>query len=1216
MSFRDDHGLDRAVLLVFAVLSLSAAGVAAAVVAGQRTHALAEASDEALGTCRVKAEQFAGWHRERLGDARVILADRYLARGLLERIREGDGPPGTGTARYWMRGLAEQYGYRNVLLLDGEGRLVSAVIPEDPRLHPAGRTPPDSVWFNDLARDPATGRIRSEISVPLADPPGSPPGGWVVLRMEPDHCLFTTLTEWPESTQVGTTLLARLEGDSVTCLAAPRTGEDAVRVLRLPRSRSGLPAVRAALGYRGALAGPGLDGRPALAGAARVPGTSWAMVTVMDRAAILAPVVRQASEVAALLIAALLGAGYLLTLAARNRERHYHLTMERGERERTALTRHYELFARHSTDVIILADETGSMLDVNDRAEEVYGYSRAELLGRSFQMLRPPEARVSLEEYLRPLWEQGSVRIETVHQRRDGSRIPVDVSVGLIVVDGRPFFQGIVRDMSEWAASRDQLRESETRFRAAAERFPGILAIFDSELRYTYANGTAQELSGMPLERALGRTNEEVFPEEFYAPFLPLLKACRDTGRPQQAEGDVRLQGRWFRMEIHVVPIPGADGRPNEILGFAYDLTALARAEEAARAKEQSLALALRAARAGAWSGDPATGRVSWDDRTCELFGVRPGSFGGTMEDFLLHVHQADRESVAREMQQYLARGGEFSLEFRVPDGRGGDRWLSNMGEVVLDPDGSQVSLSGITMDVTERKSAFENLRKLARAVDCSPVSVLITDAEGVIEYVNPRFCETSGYSAGEVLGQNPRILNSGRQDKAFYGDLWSTVTAGREWHGEFWNRRKNGELFAERAAIAPVVDDGGVITHFVGLKEDVTQIRELEEQFRQAQKMEAVGRLAGGVAHDFNNLLTVIGGFTTMAMRSVQDGSPAHSNLLEVLRASERAANLTRQLLAFSRRQVQSPRVLNLNELLTDMTAMIRRLIGEEITLRTSFAPDLGRIKADPGQIEQVLLNLVVNARDAVGGPGTVEILTGHGSVDEEFAARHPGAAPGPHVVLTVRDTGCGMDTETRAHIFEPFFTTKGPDKGTGLGLATLYGIVQQSRGAVEVESEPGAGTAFRIYLPVCAEAPVARRRPDSSAGWGSGNGSILVVEDNDGVRELVRETLTAAGYRVAAVSGAGPALALAEESGRDFDLLLTDLVMPEVDGCELADRITASRPGLAVLFMSGYPDQTLSRHGLDAGDAPFIRKPFAPAELVERVHAVIAAGRLRKAG
>jgi PAS domain S-box-containing protein len=510
--------------------------------------------------------------------------------------------------------------------------------------------------------------------------------------------------------------------------------------------------------------------------------------------------------------------------------------------------------------------------------------------------------------------------------------------------------------------------------------------------------------------------------------------------------------------------------------------------------------------------------------------------------------------------------------------------------------------------DITERKRAEAEHLRLVTAIEQSAEAVMITNTAGDIEYVNPAFSHITRYSREEVLGQNARILKSGHQDQELYHQLWATILQGKNWQGELINRRKDGSLYTEQMSIAPVRGEHGTLTHFIATKQDVTARKQLEQQFVQAQKMEAVGRLAGGVAHDFNNLLTIINGYAHLLMERSSPEDSRRGLFEEILIAGERAATLTRQLLAFSHRQVMEARVLDLNSVLADTEKMLRRLIREDVEMVVMLKPGLGLVKVDPGQIEQVIMNLAINASDAMPQGGKLLIETSSVEIEKDKARSRPNMAPGKYLMVAVSDTGCGMDLETQAHIFEPFFTTKEKGKGTGLGLATVYGIVEQSGGFIWVYSEPGQGSTFKIYFP-CIEGSVpmaepAKVRPPKRA---NGHEIVLVVEDEIGVRMLVCETLKSKGYKVLEADGALQALEMAKQHTKPIHLLLTDVVMPEVGGKELANRLSTLHPETKVLYMSGYTDDAIVRHGILTGSMAFLQKPFTPNALVQKIREVL---------
>ncbi len=508
--------------------------------------------------------------------------------------------------------------------------------------------------------------------------------------------------------------------------------------------------------------------------------------------------------------------------------------------------------------------------------------------------------------------------------------------------------------------------------------------------------------------------------------------------------------------------------------------------------------------------------------------------------------------------------------------------------------------------EVTERVRAEFNRALLATAVDQAGEAVVVTALDGTIEYVNPAFERMSLHRAEDVRGKTPRILKSDRHEPDTFSSLWSTILAGKVWSGRLVNRRADGTSFEVDEVIAPVRAPDGTITNFVALLHDVTREHQLEEEVRQAQKMEAVGRLAGGIAHDFNNLLTAVIGYAELIASALDRGERVNEEIDEILRAAKRAASLTQQLLAFSRRQVLKPRVLDLNEVVNGLTRMLRRLIPENVTIQAVLDPTIEPIKADPGQMEQVMLNLAINARDAMPSSGQLTLVTEAVTLARTTLVGHDAMPPGEYVRLSVRDTGHGMDAGTLAHVFEPFFTTKGVGKGTGLGLATVYGIVRQSGGGIEVRSAVGQGTTFEMLFPTCPRATDAAKRP-SPVPTSEPARTLLLVEDESSVRAVVSKVLRASGYRVLEAQDGVEALALVREHLSTLDALITDVVMPRMSGPELVSRVCAERPSLPVLFMSGHVDAAVSGHELPTG-AAFLPKPFEPDTLRRAMHNLLS--------
>ncbi len=502
-----------------------------------------------------------------------------------------------------------------------------------------------------------------------------------------------------------------------------------------------------------------------------------------------------------------------------------------------------------------------------------------------------------------------------------------------------------------------------------------------------------------------------------------------------------------------------------------------------------------------------------------------------------------------------------------------------------------------------------DTLRKLWCSVEQLADTVIIMDRTGVMEYVNPAFEALTGYSRQEAIGQTLGMLKSEQQAGEVYEEMWNTVLSGSVFRGIVMNRKKNGQTLIVEKVLSPLREGDGPITHFVCTCRDITERRKLESELQQSQKMDAIGRLAGGVAHDFNNLLLVISAYAELMLDSLAGEHPLRRNVNEIMTASRRAADLTRQLLAFGRKQMQLLQVLDLNTVIGEITGMLPRLIGEDIELVFVPGEDLGKVKADPIQIEQIVMNLAANARDAMPGGGRLTIETATVRVDESYVQRHSMVPPGDYVLLTVTDSGQGIAAEHLPHIFEPFYTTKEAGKGTGLGLATVYGIVKQNGGFVWVYSEPGLGTTFKVYLPRVQSLSGEVRTTKPSEDSPGGCETVLLVEDEASVRQASRQFLAQSGYTVLEASDGEDALRVSRKHGGTIHLMVTDVVMPRMGGPRLAERLAEERPDMKVLFVSGYAENTVLQHGTIDVTTRFLQKPFSLKALARKVREVLEA-------
>lgn len=685
-----------------------------------------------------------------------------------------------------------------------------------------------------------------------------------------------------------------------------------------------------------------------------------------------------------------------------------------------------------------------------------------------------------------------------------------------------------------------------------------------------------------------------------------------------------RKDGSIFDVEVSAQYYAGEDGR---IFAFLRDITEQKRAE-LALLQEQGLyedlvnalpagAYRLRARIRGEWRTDTwrtmAQSQYSLDfasDRFCAILGITHQTLAadpGVVSDL---IHPADKEDFDARNAQAMRDFKPFVWEGRIITNQQ-TRWL-HFESLPRMTDCETVLWTGIAYDITELKETAQALRErkeqLRVIFNTSQAGIILVGSQGTILLANNRMAEMFGMSFSQLVGSSyadhlhpaERELGDERMKQLIRGDIQSVAL-------ERHYLRADGSTFWGFLSGKRIENPDGTLRALVGIIADLTEQKKLQEQLSQAQKMESVGRLAGGVAHDFNNMLSVILGHTELAGKKVADAPPLREHLEQIQMAAERSAAIVRQLLAFARKQTVTPSLLDLNETVESMLKMLRRLIGENIDLVWRPGKGLWSVRMDPAQIDQILANLCVNARDAVADVGRITIETGNVSVDKAFCSAQSGFGPGEYLLLTVSDDGCGMEQETLKNIFEPFFTTKGVGQGTGLGLATVYGIVKQNAGCIDVDSEPGHGTIFKIYLPRDPGKEEQEQTTRPMEPVSRGQETILLVEDEPAILDLGKQLLEMQGYQVLAASTPSEALRLAAEHSGEIHLLLTDVIMPGMDGKELARKLLSLYPGLKQVFMSGYTADVIAHHGvLDAG-MQFLQKPFSLDALMTQVRAAL---------
>jgi two-component system, cell cycle sensor histidine kinase and response regulator CckA len=886
---------------------------------------------------------------------------------------------------------------------------------------------------------------------------------------------------------------------------------------------------------------------------------------------------------------------------------------KQAEAELQASRERYRMLVENLNEVVYTMDLSGVFTYMSPVIERLSQYRAADFVGRScldFVHLGDRDGlKQALDNVLNGEMKPSEFRVLD----KDGAVRYFHNSSRLLRENGQPTgVFGLLTDITERRAAEHALRLSDSRYRAVVEAQTDLILRVRPDGTRTFVNEAMCRYWGETREQLLGRDSwQYIHPDDrdahrhHIAALTPDHPSAVNERRAIHRSGEVRWQ-QWIDRGIFA-----ADGTLAEIQSVGRDITEQKQAQEALRESTARLRAIFDSAPIGIALVDLEGHPMECNPASLALLGYTAAEL--QQMRFTEYTHPEDAALDWAQYQHLIAgQIDEYEMDKRYIRKDGRVIWARLTCTLLRDAEGRPRFSLGMTEDITERRLVEEAIResraRLQAMFDRAAIGVVLTDPQGLVMQSNPAVQQMLGYSAEEFARMTfDQFTHPDDVDESLrcYGRLM-----GGEIDRFQLDKRylpKSGGVIYGRVTVSSVRDAAGQPQFAIAMIEDVTEHKRLEDQFRQAQKMETVGRLAGGVAHDFNNLLTAISGYGSLARRSLPVDHSARADIDQVLKAAERAATLTKRLLAFSRRQIIALQVTNLNELILDMDKMLRRLIHEDIELRTVPDPDLGQVKVDPGQIEQVVVNLVVNARDAMPGGGKLTIETANTTVDEPFVEQHIGATPGEYVLLTVSDTGTGMTDEVKAHLFEPFFTTKEVGKGTGLGLATVYGIVKQHGGNVYVHSEPGQGTIVKLYLPRADQPAEPARKAEEVAPQIGGGETILVAEDEPLVRALAVRVLTDLGYQVLEAADGPTALKLAESHPGAIDLLVTDVIMPQMNGKVLHERLAVVRPGLKALFVSGYADHAIVHHGMLDGGLAFLQKPFTSARLAQKVRELL---------
>ncbi len=1152
----------------------------------------------------LKAGQIWQWRRERLANARKASGSPFFQRAL-ETWRAA--PENLDLRADWRLRLKleqEAHGYADVLLLDPEGRILLAA-SDDPEPVDvltqqaiaaafAGRGP----VLADFHRSPQ-GHIYLDAVAPIHDAAGAPLAV-LVLRSAAASDLYPLIQTWPTPSRSAETLLVRREDDTVVYLNELRHQTKTALSLRTPLTQSNLPSARAALGQEGFFQGQDYRGMEVLADLRPVPDSPWFLVAKVDVEEVLAEARYRAGMVTLFVFLAILLAGAVTAIAYRRRQTGLYRDLYQLERRRREGQEEYRTALYSIGDAVIVTDPEGRVRQMNPAAERLTGWPEAEAHGRPlediFRIIHEETRAVAASPVQRVLREGRVIELanQTLLVARDGTERPIADSGAPIHAESGALI-GVVlvfRDQTEERAAREEIRRNEARLRSLASilQYPATslqdfldyalneaIQLTDSKIGYLYRYYEDRR------EFVLNSWSREV------------MRECSIID-PQTCY-ELDKTGLWGEAVRQRRPI------------LVNDFTA---AHPLKKGYPEGHAKLLKYLTVPVFSGGKIVGVVGVANKETDYQETDILQLTLLMEAVWKVVEQRQAEDKERQAVRSYRMLSHCNKVIALA--RDESELMREICRIMVAEGGWRLAWVGLAEDGPDKRvrpvaqAGLENgyLEAIKVTWDESPTGrgpagTAIRTGQPVVcqnLLTDPNFAPwreaaiRRGYAAAVALPL--------RNETRVFGALLlyaAEPDAVAPPEVELLRRLADNLAYAFRVLRMKAAGEQALRKHDA-----------LEAQLHQAQKMEAVGRLAGGVAHDFNNMLAVISGHADLALERTAPNSPLRADLLEIQNAAGRSADLTRQLLAFARKQTIAPTVLDLNDTIAGMLKMLRRLIGEDIDLLWKPADSLWPVRMDPAQIDQILANLVVNARDAISGVGKITIETGRATFDEGYCETHADFIPGEYVLLAVSDNGCGMDKVTLAQLFDPFFTTKPLGRGTGLGLATVYGIVKQNQGFINVYSEPGQGTSFKIYLPrYAASEPASARSMPAPAAVSTGTETVLLVEDEEALLKLGKLLLERLGYTVLAASGPGEALQLAEAYPDAIHLLLTDVIMPEMSGRDLWERLRVLRPGLKCLFMSGYTANVIAHHGVLEEGVHFLQKPFPREVLASKLREVL---------
>ncbi|MCX5895569.1 MAG: PAS domain S-box protein [Proteobacteria bacterium] len=952
-------------ILIFLLLSLCTTGASYLYYLNQKQLIKKNIQQELSAIAALKVNEISRWRKERIFDAKTIQDNPFITSNIEEFIKDPSSTRLRAEIHTWLSSLLRQYDYSNTLLLDAKGNVllsepegIASAIESHVRKDYEKALHTRNIVLTDLHREEHSPEIHMGLFIPLCSPleHASAHIGVLFLKINPYKFLYPLIQRWPTLSPSAETLIVRMEGNDVLFLNELRHQKNTALSLKVPINSQQLPAALAARGQKGVAEGKDYRGIPVLAAIKAVPDSPWILIAKVDTDEVYAPIYEQALFAALLAGLLILLAGAGVAFVWRQQQLAAYRKQYGTEIERQTLSLRYDYLSKYANDIILLFDQNGRIIEANDRASSHYGYSRDELLQLNVAALRSPETRSTFTADMKNGWEHSGLLFETVHQRKNGSTFPVEVSARIIEVEGEKLYQGIIRDISERKQAERELIDTRDFLENIFNTTSDGIMVSDPKGYIERINRTMENMFGFTQEEIMGKHTVELSPQDEWHMEIgrQMITALREKGFVKNFETELlKKDGSLCPIDLNITTLKDRDGNRLGAVSTIHDITERKRAEEALRESEERLRSVMQNANDAIVFVDSSGNIKFWNRKAEEIYSYTADEVLG--KPFSIIVPKQSQEAHRKWIEKFL---------------------LSE-----------ESAISGTTV-------------------------------EGIGESKDGRdfFVETSTAK----LKQGNEILLV-----AVIRDI---------------NERKQAEQ--EKA--------------------------KLQAQLLQSQKMEAVGHLAGGIAHDFNNILTAVIGYGSLMQMKMREDDPLRANVEQILSASERAANLVRSLLAYSRKQIINPQPVEINDIVEKVKNLLLRVIGEDIELQAIITGEDTTVRVDSSQIEQVLINLAANARDAMpaGGHLTIEIQLVE--MDNNYIKAHGYGKHGRYVLLSVADTGMGMDEKTRAQVFEPFFTTKEVGKGTGLGLSTVYGIVKQHDGYINCYSEPDKGTTFKIYLPL----------------------------------------------------------------------------------------------------------------------------------------------------